>query len=89
MKLKNVVGPLAITSVWLHENTFDAAYLKIHASIEETDLSPEQRQEVSDLALLKSVQQYQALLFLKLSDPARFGPALVELKNHNLISHLQ
>ena len=32
------------------------------------------------------MQQYRALLFLKLTDPLRFGQALAELKNHNLIS---
>ena len=28
----------------MHKNTFDAAHLELHPSIEEADLSPEQRQ---------------------------------------------
>ena len=70
----------------LHEILFDVAHLELHLSIKEADLSREERQKVSDLALHKPVQQYRALLFLKLADPLRFGQALAELKNHNLIS---
>ena len=65
---------------------FDVAHFELYPSIKGADLSSKDRQEVYDLALHKSVQQYRALLFLKLADPRRFGQALAELRNHNLIS---
>ena len=41
---------------------FPAAHLELHPSIEDEDLTSEQRQEVYDLALHNSVHQYRALL---------------------------
>ena len=71
MKLKDVVGPLAITSVCT----------KLHSMLPTLNYIPPSKKPISrvnNLALLKLVQ-YRTLLFLKLSDPTRFGPAALKL----------